>query len=122
MSKLQKSLDALSALEADEANPCYSTGQRLPTLVIEGPGGRRWVLPWQQFLNAQHESGGNGETLLISFATHEVSITGRNLGPLADDIAHFRLEILREAPRKYANSTDGDPFVAEIQVRGVASD
>lgn len=122
MSKLQKTLDALSADEADDNNPCFSTGQHLPTLVVEGPGGRRWTLPWQHFLNAEHDAGSDSETLLLCFATHEVTIIGRNLAPLADEIARFRLEILREAPRKYAKSNEDEPFVAEIRVRVAASE
>lgn len=117
MSKLQKALDALAAQEIDPESRCFSSNQHAPALAVEATGGRRWVLPWIHFLNAQHDDDGNGETLLLCFATHEVSVSGRNLGPLMDEIARLRLEVLREAPRRYGKSVDTEPFVGEIHVR-----
>lgn len=117
MSKLQKALDALAAQDADAENPCFALNPQVPTLAVEATDGRRWILPWQHFLNAHHDAHRTGETLWLCFATHEVVVTGHNLGALADEIAHLRLGSLRPAPRRYAAATDPEPFVAEIHVR-----
>lgn len=122
MSKLQKTLDALAAQDIAADSRCFSTNPQAPTVVVEATGGRRWVLPWVHLLNAQHDDDKNSETLLLCFASHEVVVSGRNLAPLVEDVARLRLEVLREAPGRYAPSVDPEPFIGEIQVRAAAKD
>lgn len=122
MSKLQKTLDALAAQEIDVESRCFSINQHAPAIVVEATGGRRWVLPWVHLLNAQHDDDGKGETLLLCFVTHEVVVNGRHLSSLVEDVARLRLEVLRGAPHRYAQSVDDEPFIGEIHVRATAKE
>lgn len=123
MSGLQKMLDERRAQEAAAvAHPCYSTKSQVATLVVEMSGDECWLLPWQHFIFGRHRiAEGDREQLILTFVTHEVTISGINLGELADEAAGLRLERLRAAAEKYLKSSGAGPFVERIEVQAVAA-
>jgi hypothetical protein len=82
--------------------------------------GGNWLLPWQHFLEGRQQAVDGSKRLVLTFATQEVVVVGKNLGVLVDEIARRRLEGVRPAPDKYQKSSVADAFVAKIEVRSRA--
>ena len=56
------------------------------------------------------------EQLCLTFTSHVVTITGRQLATLGDLIARSQLALVRPAPTKFAKATEAAPFVESIHV------
>jgi len=103
-------------------------GNHLPkgpttAVQIHQTNGESWVLPWSHFISARHERNGNAEKLVLSFTEHEVMLEGFRLMLLLPEIASFRLESLRELPKRYeVQVAETEPFVQRISVRVLAAD
>jgi len=76
---------------------------------------RTYVLPWSQFLYAECS---NSELRLI-FAVHNITVKGASLNGLVDDIAKFRISLLREPTRADRFGTGAGPLIREITVEKV---
>lgn len=99
---------------AELAAACVMSEERQSALVVSGWQSDSWVLPWSHFVSARH----GGDRIEITFANVVVILTGKNLAPLLDDIATFRLSRLRELPADYRRKpAEGQPFVTRIEVR-----
>lgn len=94
-----------------------SARERQTSLIVMVWAGDSWVLPWAQFVSARQ----SGKTIDLTFANCHVVITGENLRGLMDDIAAYRLGILRGLPPDYRQKpADEAPFISQIEVRPVA--
>jgi hypothetical protein len=120
MSTLKDTLVQRRMEEPDAGHPCYSANAEASTLLVEASNGENWLLPWQHFLEGRQKTADGCERLVLTFATQEVAVVGKNLGVLVDEIAHLRLEGVRPAPGKYQKSSSADAFVAKIEVRSRA--
>ncbi|MDD3179573.1 MAG: hypothetical protein PHQ04_04395 [Opitutaceae bacterium] len=120
MSTLKETLDQRRIGETEAGHVCHSTNAAVSTLLLEASNGESWLLPWQHFLDGRHQTMEKIERLVLTFATQEILIEGRNLETLADEIAHLRLKRLRPAPAKYQKSSGADAFVTKIEVRSRA--
>lgn len=117
---LREMVKARRAAELPFANaprPHHATKPQGFALTVEATDGGIWVLPWHRFFHGYYQTEPRGETLALTFASHEVVIGGRNLAGLADAVAEDRLHLLRDVPAKYARSSDSEPFIAKIEVR-----
>jgi hypothetical protein len=73
-----------------------------------------WILPWSQLVSARLE----GPTLEFTFGNCVVVVTGENLPALLDDIAAYRISVLRQMPAGYRQKiADGEPFISRIEIR-----
>jgi hypothetical protein len=116
MSTLQQTFHRQRADEP-EGHACYSVRAQASTLLVELSSGERWVLPWMHFVFARHHDEGKDERLVLTFASHEVKVSGHNLVVLAETAAKAELESIRELPPKYRDRLADDPFVTKITVR-----
>jgi hypothetical protein len=86
------------------------------TLLAVTWQGIYWILPWSQLVSARLE----GTTLDFTFGNCVVVVTGENLPALLDDIAAYRISVLRQMPAGYRQkTTEGEPFISRIEVRSV---
>jgi len=73
------------------------------------------VLPWTQFLYAE---GGDDQVRLV-FSTHDILITGTQLGPLMSELCGQRVSRLREPTRAEKFSTGAGTQITGIAVQKV---
>ncbi len=117
MSTLKQTLNARRAEEPEAGHICYATKPQCSSLVLECTSGERWVLPWVHFVFGRHVADKGGERLVLTFASHEVIVHGRQLAQLADEAANLRLEVLRELPARYQAASAVEPFIEKIDLR-----
>ena len=113
MSTLQQSMAGRRAVEIAAVSAVLAD-ERQSALIISAWKGASWVLPWAQFVSARLD----GESLELFFANCLVVATGQNLRALLDDIAAYRIGVLRELPVSYRQrSAEGAAFIVRIEVR-----
>ena len=116
MSTLQESLSKRRA-EAVAAASCVIAEKRQSALIVSVWSGDTWVLPWSQFVSARY----SGEKIELTFGSTLVVVAGVNLSVLLEDIAAYRISVLRELPPQYRhNPADGEPFVSHLEVQSVS--
>ena len=79
-------------------------------LPIETSDRAARVFPYQHFITASLDCGDETEILRLTFSTHDVEITGRNLRALLLAVQDFAVKWLRAIPQRYealGNSDDG---------------
>jgi hypothetical protein len=60
--------------------------------------------------------------LEFTFGNCVVVVTGENLPALSDDIAAYRISVMRQMPAGYRQKIpDGEPFISRIEVRSVSN-
>ena len=121
MSTLQETLQQRRTAEPPHGRSCDSAEAPVRSLQIHSGNGDKWVLPWSQFSAARHQTTGESEQLVLSFANHEVVIDGALLALLLPEIASFRLDCLRDMPAKFRSQTDNEPFISRVSVRSVSA-
>ena len=115
MSALQQLLDRRRG-EASDAHICHAFEAQVAALTVVTSAHERWIFPWHQLATAQFSTSAGRDRLALSFTTHVVTLTGRDLEPLCDLVAHLQLSLLRPAPAKYAKASNAEPFVEGLQV------
>lgn len=79
------------------------------------------LFPYQHLVTAFLDVRGESETLRLSFSSHDVEITGRNLRPLLLAIQDFAVKWLRAIPRRYEQLAAGDDgLITSIKVEEVS--
>jgi hypothetical protein len=102
--------------KAAEAS-CIVASAPASTLIVSTWQGETWVLPWSQLSNARFGGAGGSTRLELTFPNHVVIVHGRRLRGLLDDLATFRLSLLRDFAPDYDRPVEsGHPSVARIDV------
>jgi hypothetical protein len=92
-------------------------------LRIEVSPERSLLLPHDQFMFAELTSGGDGQTLKLVFAAHEVSIRGHYLRRIETVMQRMELSLLARLPGSQRSLiTEGQPVVLEIIVKEAERD
>jgi len=71
------------------------------------------VLPWSQFLYAE----GGEDQLRLVFSTHDIVVSGNQLGPLLADVSAQRVSRLREPTRTEKFTHEAGPQISGILAR-----
>jgi hypothetical protein len=104
-----------SSLAAWEQNP------QAQALRVDLQSGVFFVLPYSHFAFAHFASEADCETLRVSFATHDVCVSGRNLRELGLALQKLTVDWIREAPARYAGlSETGSAFIERIDINEVS--
>jgi len=101
----------MSTVLADKPKTWKTRQERPATLEIVLLK-RTYVLPWSQFLYAE----GDNDEVGISFATHEIAISGAGLQALLGDLASQRIAELHEPARADQFEEGRAPCIREITV------
>ena len=106
-----------SSLVAWESNP------QAQALRVDLQNGTFFVLPYSQFAFAHFERNEGSETLRVSFTTHDVRVSGRNLRELGVALQKLAVEWIREVPARYAGLAEkGGTVVERIEIAEVNED
>lgn len=116
MSGLQQLIDRRRAETPPDGQLCHTVDSQLAALSVITSTGDRWLFPWPQLLFVQFTTSEGRDTVRLTFTSHLVVITGRQLAGLCELIARNQLALVRPAPTKFAKVTDDRPFVEALQV------
>lgn len=120
MSLRQSSTD-LSRQHAPETNrrsPCWRQGREQPCLRVETKADDAFIFPYQQFLGAHHTRQGEVDSLIISFSTHEITISGRQLDELALALQELSIVWIKTIPERYRELPKNEgPWITQIDVK-----
>lgn len=79
-----------------------------------------FLFPYQLFLGAHHTRQQESETLVISFSTHEITVSGRELSEIASALQELAVDWIKAVPARYGRlpGTDGT-WITKIDVKAV---
>lgn len=119
MSSLHESVSRRRA-EESAGLACVTVGAPQPGLIVAVWSGPSWVLPWSYLVNARFtEPPGEIE---LSFSSHIVTAEGDNLRRVLDELALFRIGLLRDLPGDYRAQLPADaPFIRRLVVRPISA-
>jgi len=102
---------------------CWASDPQAEALRIEVSPERSLLLPHDQFMFAELTSGGDGQTLKLVFAAHEVSIRGHYLRRIETVMQRMELSLLARLPGSQRSLImEGQPVVLEIIVKEAERD
>lgn len=96
---------------------CYSVTAGASSLQFKDNKGLNWGFPWNHFIFVCHDDTGEPEKILLTFVSHEISISGHNLNAVKQEIADRRLATLRHVPSNHISDSKLEPIVTEILVK-----
>jgi hypothetical protein len=100
-----------SSLVAWEQNP------QARALRVDLQSGEYYVFPYIHFGFARFERAGDRETLQVSFATHDICVSGHHLREVGLALQKLAVDWIREAPARYAGLTEtGSAFIERIDI------
>lgn len=120
MSLRQSATDS-SRQRSTEGRPlCWHRERDQTCLRVEVAVNDAFIFPYQQFLGAHHTREGEAETLIISFSTHEVTISGRELGEIAFALNDLSIDWIKAVPARYAGLPENDgAWITRLEVKPV---
>jgi hypothetical protein len=89
---------------------CWQREAPCACIRIETSDRTAQLFPYQHLVTASLDCRGEAEILSLTFSTHDVEITGRNLRALLSTVQDFAVKWLRPIPQRYealGNSDDG---------------
>ena len=93
---------------ATSAPTCWQREAPSACVRVEISAQSAHLFPYQHLVAAFLDVGGESETLRLSFSSHDVEISGRNLRPLLLAIQDFAVKWLRAIPERYRQLEDPD--------------
>ena len=90
---------------------CWQREAACACLRIETSDRAAQVFPYQHLVTASLDCGDEAEILRLTFSTHDVEITGRNLRALLLAVQDFAVKWLRAIPQRYEQLGAGDDGV-----------
>jgi hypothetical protein len=86
-------------------------------LRIERSPRESHLFPYQHLVTASLSHGEEGETLRLTFSSHDVEITGRNLRTLLLALQDFAVKWIRAMPDRYHALESGENgIVSSIRI------
>lgn len=102
---------------------CWQRERDRHCLRIELNSGETFLFPYQQFLGGRHIRAGNQETLQISFSTHLITLSGRNLGEVVVALEDLAISWIKPLANRYRELVELDEAcVTNIEVKPTDDD
>ena len=96
---------------------CWSIDPQARGLRVEMSPSHSIILPWEHFAFAEFTSEEAGETLTLSFSTHEFVVHGRMLRRIEAAIQRLELSSLSIVPDKFRSLIgENQPFISSIEM------
>ncbi len=96
---------------------CWQREAPSACLRIETSDRAAQVFPYQHLVTATLDSADEEEILRLTFSSHDVEITGRNLRTLLLAVQDFAVKWLRAIPQRYeALGTSEDGVITRIRI------
>ncbi|PZR20510.1 MAG: hypothetical protein DI539_10690 [Flavobacterium psychrophilum] len=84
-------------------------------LCFVQPDGRRLFLNYSYLIAGEYLPESN--TIILSYTTHEITLTGRNLAELYEGLMLHMVKLVTAIDKRYeATKTDEEPVVTEIAI------
>jgi hypothetical protein len=84
---------------------------------VDLQSGEYYVFPYIHFGFARFERARDRETLQVSFATHDIHVSGHHLREVGLALQKLAVDWIREAPARYAGLTEtGSAFIERIDI------
>ena len=80
---------------------CWQREAHSACLRVETSDGDSHLFPYGQLVTASLARAGDSETIRITFATHDLEITGPNLCELLQALQDFAVKWVRAVPKRY---------------------
>ena len=119
MSLKQSQINAVTSAPSKQHLPdCWRREHDRPCLRIETNSGEAFLFPYHQFQGAHHCHSNDLETLKISFSTHEVILSGRNLSEIAVALEDLAIRWIKPVQSRYRRVAEVEgAFVTHIEVK-----
>ena len=112
--------NADSARSDDSSLLAWENNPQAQALRVDLQNGTFFVLPYSHFAFAHFERKEDAETLRVSFTTHDVHVSGRNLRELGIALQKLAVEWIREVPTRYAALAEkGGTVIERIEITEV---
>lgn len=99
---------------------CWHRGPDRTCLRVEARADEVFIFPYQQFFGAHHVRAVAGETLKITFSTHEVTLTGLRLEKLLTALEEFAVAWIKPLPSRYRDlNQDSEALITAVDVRAL---
>lgn len=99
---------------------CWHRERDRPCLRVETPGPEVFVFPYQQFIGARHTREAQSETLVISFSTYEITVSGRQLSEMVSALQDLSINWIKTVPARYRDLRDNNgAWIMQIDVKAV---
>jgi hypothetical protein len=96
---------------------CWQRETHTACLRVETFGGEIHLFPYGQFVTASLGRTEQSETVRITFSSHDVEITGSNLGDLFHALQDFAVKWVRAMPARYQPLGEGDDgLISSVRV------
>lgn len=106
--------------EGDGRSPCWHRERGQACLRVEVTAEESFIFAYQQFLGAHHTRRRDSETLMICFSTHEITVSGRELGKIASALQDLSVERIEAVPARYGALPENDgAWIKRIEVKAV---
>ena len=103
---------------AENDRDCWQRDRNCTCLKIEIPPGELFIFPYLQFLSAQHTRANGDETLRIAFGTHQIIISGSQLGEIAAALQELAVVRIGVVPSRYRQLRESKgAWVTGIEVK-----
>ena len=124
MSLRQSATDSSRQRSADGEgrSSCWHRERDQACLRVEVTPDESFIFPYQQFLGAHHIRQRDSETLVISFSTHEITASGRELGKIASALQDLAVEWIKAVPARYGalpETKGAGAWIKRLDVRAV---
>lgn len=107
--------------DAERRSLCWRQGREQPCLRVERKSDA-FIFPYQQFLGAHHTRQGEVDSLIISFSTHEITISGRQLDEVALALQELAIVWIKTIPERYRELPKNEgPWITQIDVKPSSS-
>lgn len=99
---------------------CWSKDAQAQCLRVELSNGSFLIFPYTHLSFAKMEREENQDILSISFTTHDLHMTGKNLYELGIALQKLSVDWIKEAPARYATLAARDTvFIGSIEVNEI---
>ena len=99
---------------------CWRRERDQSCLRVEITPEETFIFPYQQFLGAHHVRQRDSETLMICFSTHEITVSGRELGKITSALQDLSVEWIKAVPARYGGlpETEGT-WIKRIEAKAL---
>lgn len=116
-------VNADSARSDDSSLVAWESNPQAQALRVDLQNGTFFVLPYSHFVFAHFERRKSSEALRVSFTTHDVRVSGRNLRELGIALQKLTVDWIREVPTRYAALAEkGGTIIERIEIAEVNED
>ena len=102
---------------ANRHTGCWNETGQAQALRVELNDGSFFVFPYVHWMFAKLERSADHESLTVSFATHDLQISGRRLRDLGIALQKFAVDWIKENPERYTDFASKDAaWIERIEI------